>query len=83
MATRAKFRVNQVVEQRYVHLEREEVYSVLVQMNPVYSPDENSENNKFWKASPSGTLSLWINNPEAYKQFKEGQEYYLDFTLAD
>lgn len=42
----------------------------------------NEENKSFWQATPSGELTMQINNPEAAKKFKPGQEYYLDFTLA-
>lgn len=84
MAIRAKFRVNRINNQEYTDKETNKavVASREVVMNPVYSHDPESENHRFWKASPSGTLSIWINNPAAYNQFEVGQEYYLDFTLA-
>jgi hypothetical protein len=50
--------------------------------SPVYSQDPESENKKFWDASPQGEVRLGTVNPEAWKQFELGQEYYLDFTLA-
>ena len=51
-------------------------------LNPVYSPDVNSENRKFWDASPAGELRLGTVNPEAWSQFELGKGYYLDFTEA-
>ena len=50
---------------------------------PVYgNGDPNHENTKFWNASPSGEVKLGTVNPEAWKKFKLGEEYYLDFTPA-
>jgi hypothetical protein len=86
MATvRAKFRVNRIVDQKYMNREsgQEVVSAREVQMSPVFSPEEGSENRKFWTATPSGVLTMWINNPEAYGQFAVGQEYYLDFTPSE
>jgi len=69
---RAKFKVNSV--KNYEHGAAE------VMMEPISSGSE--ENKHFWKYTPSGTLSMWIDNPDAVKQFVPGQEYYLDFILA-
>lgn len=41
------------------------------------------ENDQFFNASPSGSISLGILNPAASEQFEEGAEYYVDFTRAD
>lgn len=43
----------------------------------------NSEENKtFWRATPSGKIEMFINNPEAVKQFETFGEFYIDFTKA-
>lgn len=43
----------------------------------------NSEDNKsFYKWTPAGYITLTTINPEAAKQFIEGKEYYVDFSLA-
>jgi len=49
---------------------------------PVYSDDPESENRKFWDASPSGSLQLGVVNREAWDHFELGKSYYLDFTEA-
>lgn len=49
----------------------------VVHLNAAYSPDPNSENHKFWKATPSGTFRLVRNNGH---DFLPGQHYYLDIT---
>lgn len=40
------------------------------------------ENRIFSDATPSGSLDMFICNPEAAKQFTAGQCYYIDFTPA-
>jgi len=51
--TRCKFKCDSVTET---------VEAKSVVMTPVYSSDENSENKKFWKYTPSGKLEFtWIN----------------------
>lgn len=55
-----------------------------VKLQPVYAPDDDgSENHKFWQASPSGEITLSINNPAGAETFELGKEYYVDFTRAD
>lgn len=75
MSVRAKFRVNSVEDFGQ---------SKKVNMAPVYegSLGDNEENRRFTKASPSGSLTLTIDNPYASDQFAYGQEWYLDFNLA-
>lgn len=43
----------------------------------------NAENASFSKATPSGTLEMTIDNPEAQGFFKPGGEYYLDFSAPE
>ena len=47
---------------------------------PVYSQDENSENKKFWKFTPSGKLEFVCVNPNV--DFEVGKEYFIDISLA-
>ena len=72
MTTRSKFKVEtkDLGEQGHVTL------------TPVYSSDPNHENKAFWDASPSGSITLWINNPAGFATFEVGKEYYVDFTPA-
>lgn len=51
-----------------------------VVLHPVYSQDPNHENKTFWDATPSGELTMIINNPRAAEFFEIGQEYYVDFS---
>lgn len=45
--------------------------------------DGSEENKKFWEATPSGNLDMFISNPEAQDLFEAGKLYYLDFTVAE
>lgn len=45
----------------------------------VYSQDPESENKKFWDATPSAAIQLTSILQDA---FEVGQEYYLDFSVA-
>ena len=42
----------------------------------------SEENKSFSMATPSLQLEMMIDNPDAMGKFKEGEEYYLDFTKA-
>lgn len=52
-----------------------------VTLYPVYSGSE--ENKKFFDCTPSGQIQLGILNPEAFKQFEPGKEYYIDISEAN
>lgn len=49
-----------------------------VQLSPVIG----EENERFWTASPSGSLEIGMTNPDAAGTFKLGQCYYVDFHEA-
>lgn len=51
-------------------------------LSPVYSEDPESENRRFWDASPAGEIRLGTINPQAWHAFELGGEYYIDFTPA-
>lgn len=62
-------------------------YGEKLTMNPVcksgpYPDDGSDEDNTYAKFSPSGALTLQIQNPALYGKFKPGQKFYLDFTEA-
>lgn len=44
--------------------------------------NEVEENRRYHKYTPSGELTISIDNPPAFGQFKLGDFYYLDFTPA-
>lgn len=75
MTLRAKF---------YVATVKTDEYAEHVTLNAVYGTDDkdNEENNQFAEATPSGTMEMQITKPSAKGFFKEGCNYYLDFTEA-
>jgi hypothetical protein len=80
MVTRAMFRCN--VLRHNIGME-DQVYSVEVGLNPVYSSEATSEMRKFWEATPNGNFQMTITNPEAFKAFRLGKMYYIDFTEVE
>ena len=71
MKVRAKF---------YVASVKITQHSDILEMSAVYGGSTNAEDNTFAKASPSGSLTLQIDNPDIRGKFKPGDVYYLDFT---
>jgi hypothetical protein len=87
MTVRAKFKVNMVTLQMGSTKNEEGKWVPApiktVHLSPVYSDDPNSENKKFWQASPSGKIELGCINMAAADQFELDKEYYIDFTKAN
>ena len=78
MSVRAKFKVDSIERSKY----GDEVMET-IKLSPVYKGcDPNSENSKFWRYTPCGSINLGTINTEAAKQFVLGAEYYIDFTPA-
>lgn len=55
--------------------------SVQVELNAI-TGTKSEENKAFWQATPSGSISLSITNPDAFNQFEAGEEYYVTFEKA-
>ena len=72
MSVRAKFVVDSVTHHRYAH-------GTSVILVPVMA-DGIPENERFHKATPSGKLEMFIDNPPAADQFTAGKFFYVDFT---
>jgi hypothetical protein len=95
MSVRAKFRLNSYTTELHTSYPEKDAngrpdYSKplpcekrTLNFTPVCSDRPDSENKQFWDATPSGSLQLGVVNPEAWKHFEIGKEYYLDFTLAE
>lgn len=52
-----------------------------VHLSPVISG--SPENEKFYKYTPAGGMTLGTVNIEAAKHFVPGREFYVDFTPAE
>jgi hypothetical protein len=57
-------------------------YSENVKLSCVYGGSSNAEDNTFAKATPSGGMTLQIDNPTAKGILKPGDVVYVDVTLA-
>lgn len=76
---RAKFKVNSY-ETCLQGSSSEQVECRTVKLQAVY--DNSEENKRFFKYTPNGQITIGLLNPEAWKQFELGKEYYVDFTPA-
>lgn len=74
MSVRGKFRVAHVTDFGNNFKE--------VQLTAVWD-DGIPENARYSKATPTGTVTMTINNPPASDQFVPGKEFYLDFTPVE
>lgn len=73
---RAKFMLQEV---RHHHWNKDSVTLIL---RPQYDTTIE-EDKRFAKATPSGELSMQVDNPPAAAFFELGKTYYLDFTKAE
>jgi hypothetical protein len=46
------------------------------------SDNEKSENNMYHKYTPSGEITMYVDNPSAEEFFVLGDTVYVDFTKA-
>ena len=72
---RAKFRCTKIVKTAYFGAPQDSDEVVL-------SAVSDAANQGWCKYTPSGELRMCINNPAALDQFKIGEYYFLDFTVA-
>ena len=56
-------------------------YGTEVSFWALYS--NNPEDNSYAKATPSGHITMLVNNPQAEAFFKQGEKYYLDFIKCE
>ena len=71
MTVRAKFRVHCVVPLSD---------GFRLDLSPVYDSNPESENGKFYKATPWGQITMGTVNPAVAESLPVGSEVYVDFT---
>lgn len=74
MTVRAKFKINNV-----------STYgdgAARIDMAPVYDSNPESENAKFYNATPWGQITLGTVNKAAAEALPLGAEVYVDFTVV-
>jgi len=85
---RAKLRLDKIIEHSHNDIKKgvvktaEQLYFNAV-AKAQYDPDGLDEDNAFAKFSPSASLSITVANPALFGQFRAGEKYYVDFTLAE
>ena len=55
------------------------ITSQIVRLNPVYENNPDHPNYAFWKATPTGSMEMTINNPLAFGSLVSGKKYLLTF----
>ena len=73
---RAKFTVNSITRTKHWNANKGEMQTI--DLTPVTSGSE--ENQRFYEATPAGSIKLSVVNAEVAQEFKFGEEYYVDFT---
>lgn len=66
----------------YKHATTGAVISEAVHFDAVYSADPTTENYSFAQTTPALNLTMTIDNPDAFGCYKEGKEYFLDFSAV-
>ena len=56
--------------------------SVCVSLVAVYD-DQIEESKRFSKATPAGSIELWVDNPPASDYLELGEYFYVDFTRCE
>lgn len=90
MTVRAKFRLDRYETTMHSTGHREnskwvddgKVEKRTLVFRPVFDDNPESENRKFWEATPGGEIRLDVVNQEAWQHFELDKEYYVDFTPA-
>lgn len=83
-AMRAKLKLSSVQQNPAPFaVEYENLRFNAVGRNEAYPEDGLDENNTFARYTPQADLTMVINNPALLNRFKEGQEFYVDFTEVD
>lgn len=76
---RAKFTVSKIESHFYAGKEQP---GKTVVLTPQY--DESiPEDRRFAKATPSGEMRMYIDNPSAVEYLKAGEAFYVDFTAVE
>jgi len=75
MTVRAKFTVSSITKHNWGG-------GTTVTLSPLY--DSNiPEDQRFAKATPSGEIKMYIDNPPAEQFFELGKPFYIDFSKAE
>jgi len=77
---RAKFRVISILEQ--ADYRGKPSPTKVVKLACIYDTSI-PEDHRFFDATPSGSIEMWVNNPMALEQLPLGKSFYVDFTPVE
>lgn len=76
MSVRGKFKLSEVTQVYWSPTAKKLKFQAVCN-------DGTSENEKFHKYTPSGEISMLVDNESALQKFVIGASYYVDFTPAE
>lgn len=79
LTSRCKARVNSVTRPYEGAVEG---FRVLIGA-PAYDPDPESENARFFHATPCISMDLYVSNEAAERAFPVGKDIWVDFTPCE
>lgn len=74
MTVKAKFRCH------FIQKAEDDSYRV-IHLSAVTA--DKAGNEDWSKYTPSGDIRMYITNPPAFEQFKQGGEYFVEFSKAE
>jgi hypothetical protein len=80
MQVQALFQVNDVLERKDAE---DQGMGRVVKLNAAYENNPEHPNYHFWKATPTGSMEMQINNPSAFGFFRPGKKYLLTFEEVE
>ena len=81
MTVRAKFYVSEVKQSKNNYGGTDGELLTTIKLMPVTG--NNEENKQFFRWTPSGSIDLGTVSPDVVKQFRIGDEFYIDFIRAN
>lgn len=78
MTVRAKLNLFSITTNDYGHGHQPKTLNFQAQYDSSIPEDQ-----RFQLATPTGNITLQIDNPAALEQFEAGKNYYVDFTPAN
>lgn len=73
MKIRCKFRLTSIIDTKWASNSSQKVLEFTTQYDPAIPEDQ-----RFCKATPSGTFRMVVDNPVALGFFELGKDYYFD-----
>src|SRR4051794_40320760 len=76
MSVRAKFKV--IEHRKHAGYNQEQTTVILAPEYDTTTPEDQ----RFAKATPSGRIEMWVDNPSAVAALPLGSYHYVDFTVV-